>query len=68
MPTKTVTTAASCKHCGGTVMIRITSIFIDDNKARSSSGGVSSSMCSKCNKTSMYTYSIDNEGQLQRLN
>jgi len=66
MTTKTLTSSASCKHCGGTVIIEITNVPIDMPSHTGMSGGVTSRMCGKCHKTSSYIYEINN-GQFTLL-
>jgi hypothetical protein len=55
---KTVSTSASCKHCGGTVIIEVTGLPDDMPSHTGRSGGVTSKMCPKCHKTSNYSYEI----------
>ncbi len=58
MATKTLTTTASCKHCGGTVILEVQNVPADQTAQQSRSGGVSSKPCAKCHKTSSYSYQI----------
>lgn len=64
MATRSLTSSAACKHCGGTVIIEVTNIDPDANHGYS--GGVTSKSCGKCHKTSSYTYEIS-KGQFTRL-
>ena len=53
---KTVTSAVTCKNCGGTVMVEKQNVTETTNQ----SGGISTKMCPKCNKTSSYTFEMHN--------
>lgn len=66
MSTISVTTSATCKHCGGTVIIEVTGIPINMPSHTGRTGGVTSKACGKCHKTSMYSYEI-REGQFTTL-
>ena len=56
MATKTLNQTVSCKHCGSTVMVQKQNTYDDE----STTGGITSSLCRKCNKTSSYVYTIRN--------
>lgn len=58
MATKTVSTSASCKNCGSTVIIEVTNIPIDQPSYEGRTGGITSKPCGKCHKTSNYVYEI----------
>jgi predicted nucleic-acid-binding Zn-ribbon protein len=60
--TKTVTSSVSCKHCGATVMVEKQNV----NDTVSLTGGITSSSCPKCHRTSSYTYQIKG-GQFTQL-
>jgi RNase P subunit RPR2 len=60
--TKTVTSSVICKHCGATVMVEKQNVRDTD----SLTGGITTSMCRKCHKTSSYTYQIKG-GQFTQL-
>jgi hypothetical protein len=53
-----VSTTAACKHCGGTVIIEVTGLpdIMPSHTGRT--GGVTSKSCSKCHKTSSYSFEI----------
>jgi len=58
----TISTTAACKHCGATVFIEKHNV----TATTSMIGGVVSTPCRKCHKTSSYTYEIRN-GQFKDL-
>jgi len=59
---KTISTTAACKHCGATVFVEKQNV----TDATAMIGGVVSSPCRKCHKTSSYAYEIRN-GQFKDL-
>ena len=56
MNTKTVTVTASCKNCGGTVIIEKQLVTDTTNQT----GGITSKMCPKCWKSSSYSFTMKN--------
>ena len=65
MATKSLTTSATCKHCGGTIILKIDNIPVDQTAQQARSGGVSAS-CPKCHKSSSYSYRVKG-GQIDEL-
>ena len=55
---KSVSTTASCKHCGGTIIIEVTGLPNEMPPHTGQTGGVTSKSCGKCHKTSNYSYEI----------
>jgi hypothetical protein len=55
---RTVSTTASCKNCGGTVIIEVTGLPDVMPPHTGQTGGIVSKPCPKCYQTSVYSYTI----------
>lgn len=58
----TISTTVACKHCGATVLVERHNV----TDTTSQIGGIVSTTCRKCYKTSSYSYEIRN-GQFKDL-